>query len=220
MTAAYADLSPEDLVERARGGDRTAFGELVRRYRSRILALALHLTGNENDAEDVTQEVFLGAFRSLHKFAGRSQFFTWVYRMAVNRSLNARRDRARRARTTVNDDPRVDRAVAVDAAGDPVRAAELRRTYARLLAALDQLPASMRATVVLVALQGLSHAEASVVQGCSPGTIAWRIHMARQQLRKALARPRSLTPQTSEGLSRELSSLLSEWGLPVWALPN
>ena len=81
------------LVNRAKAGDRAAFDELVRRYRSRILALALHLCGNESEAEDITQEVFLKAFNKLDSFEGRSHFFTWVYRMAVNRSLNARRDR-------------------------------------------------------------------------------------------------------------------------------
>src|SRR5690606_27203861 len=84
------------LVARAKAGDRTDFAELYRRYRNRILALTLHLTGNENDAEDVTQDVFLRAYKKLDTFEGRSHFFTWVYRMAVNKSLNAKRDRRRR----------------------------------------------------------------------------------------------------------------------------
>jgi len=207
-----------ELVQRAKAGDRHAFGELVRRYRRRIYALCLHLTSNESDADDVTQEVFLKAYRALDQFAGRSEFFTWVYRMAVNRSLNARRDRARRAKRTICDDPRVAKAVAVDAAGDPAKAAELRQTYARLLAALDRLPATMRTTVVLVALQGLSHAEAAVVQKCSPGTIAWRIHVARDQLHNAMTRKRKITPQPiRSGISPDLNQLLRDWGLPVLA---
>ena len=159
------------LVARAKAGDQSAFGELVRRYRHRIFALALHLTGEESDADDVTQEVFLRSYRSLDSFEGRSQFFTWIYRMAVNRSLNCRRDRGRRGETPI-DDPRIERAIAVDAPNDPAKAAELRQTYARLLTALDKLPAPMRTSVVLVALQGMSHAEAAIVQKCSPGTIA------------------------------------------------
>lgn len=204
------------LVGRAKAGDRAAFGELVRRYRERIFALALHLTGDQCDADDVTQEVFLGAYRALDRFEGRSQFFTWVYRMAVNRSLNARRDRKRRNETAL-EDPRVERAVAVDAGGNPVLAAELRQTYARLLGALDRLPLQMRASVVLVTMQGLSHGEAAVVQQCSPGTIAWRIHEARRRLRKSLSgRPLITTPPGSRvALSAELTALLHEWGLPV-----
>jgi RNA polymerase sigma-70 factor (ECF subfamily) len=114
--------------------------------------------------------------------------------MAVNRALNARRDAGRR-REDALDDPRVERAVAIDAAGDPARAAELRQTYVRLLAALDALPPELRASVVLVVLQGLSHAEAAVVQACPAGTIAWRIHEARARLRKAMASPRLAVPR-------------------------
>lgn len=203
------------LVAQAKAGDKSAFEELVRRYRDRILALCLHLTGNEGDAEDITQEVFLRAYRALDRFEGRSQFFTWVYRMAVNRSLNARRDRKRRRENSM-DDPRVHRAVAVDAAGDPVLASELRNTYKHLLTELDRLPAEMATSVVLVALQGLSHAEAAVVQGCSPGTIAWRIHESRKRLRKAMTRRprRMITPPEPTTLSPELTKLLRDWGLP------
>ena len=206
------------LVDRAKAGDQHAFSELVRRYRRRILALALHLTGSESDAEDITQEVFLKAYRALDSFQGRSQFFTWVYRMTVNRSLNARRDRKRRRESTL-DDPRIRRAVAVDARGNPARAAELRQTYCRLLAALDRLPAKMRTSVVLVVLQGFNHAEVAVIQGCSPGTVAWRIHEARKRLRKSLATPPPIPNgrRKPADISKELTTLLHQWCLPVLA---
>src|SRR5580765_8202773 len=151
------------LVAQAKAGDVRAFEALVRRYRKRIYALALHITRSAHEADDIAQEVFLKAFRALPQFEGRSQFFTWVYRMTVNRSLNARRDRARRGEDTL-DDPRLELAVAVDARRTPGREAELRQTYARLLRALDALPADMRTTVILVSMQGLSHGECAVVQ--------------------------------------------------------
>lgn len=207
------------LVDRAKGGNQVAFNELVRRYRARIYALALHLTRNESDADDIAQEVFLNAYRALPGFAGRSEFFTWIYRMAVNRSLTARRSRDRRGETPM-DDPRVERAVAVDAEGDPVRAAELRQTYARLLAALDRLPSDMRTTVVLVALQGFSHGEVAVIQNCPPGTIAWRMHEARKHLRKALQYGSIGATNLATGrrsLSVEFRQLLYEVGLPIMA---
>lgn len=214
------------LVARAKAGDQAAFGELVRRYRDRIFALALHLTGTESDADDITQEVFWGAFQKLDQFAGRSEFFTWVYRIAVNKALNAKRNQKRRSETHL-EDPRIRKAVAADASGNPILAAELRLTYARLLHALDRLPGEMRTTVVLVALQGLSHGEAAVVQKCSPGTIAWRIHKARERLRKAMitcrpppipldVRKRAPTPMEIP-ISEELGKLLREWGLPAFA---
>ena len=211
MAASHHSETATALVERAQRGDHGAFDELVRRYRARIVALALHLTGSDTEAEDITQEVFLKAFLKLSEFEGRSHFFTWVYRMAINRSLNARRDRKRRRETDLGD-PRVDRALAVDAPNDPERAAALRETYTRLLQALDRLPAPMCTSVVLVVLQGLSHAEAAVVQNCSPGTIAWRIHEARNRLRKAMDRPAPAPAAAGEErpLSPELSLLLRE----------
>jgi RNA polymerase sigma-70 factor (ECF subfamily) len=173
------------LVERARAGDKAAFGLLVERFRPRIYALGLHLTGSRSEADDIAQEAFLRAYHQLGAFEGRSQFFTWLYRIAVNRALNGRRDGARR-RTVGLDDPRVQAAIAVDAYGDPRRAAELRQTYARLIAALDALSPTLCSTVVLVALQGLSHDEAGVILGCPAGTVAWRMHEARNRLRAAI----------------------------------
>jgi RNA polymerase sigma-70 factor (ECF subfamily) len=202
------------LVVAAKAGDARAFEALVSRYRKRIFALALHITRSASEADDIAQDVFLKAYRALPEFEGRSQFFTWVYRMTVNRSLNVRRDRARRGEDVV-DDPRLELAVAVDARSNPGREAELRQSYARLLRALDALPADMRTTVILVSLQGLSHGEVAVVQKVSEGTIAWRMHEARRRLYEAtmperLSRKRELSP--------ELSRVLTEHGLFVPAL--
>ncbi|MCX5741491.1 MAG: sigma-70 family RNA polymerase sigma factor [Proteobacteria bacterium] len=140
------------LVAAAKTGDRRAFEALVVRYRKRIFALALHITGSASEADDIAQDVFLKAYRALAGFEGRSQFFTWVYRMTVNRSLNARRDRARRGEVldTGIDDARLELAVAVDARSNPGHETELRQQYARLLRALDSLPVDMRTTVILV----------------------------------------------------------------------
>ena len=200
------------LVDAAKRGDRRAFESLVLRYRKRIYALALHITGSASEADDIAQEVFLKAYRALAEFEGRSQFFTWVYRMTVNRALNARRDRVRRGEDTL-DDPRLELAVAVDARNNPGRAAELRQTYARLLRALDALPADMRTTVILVSLQGLSHAECGIVQKVSDGTIAWRMHEARRRLHDAMA-PEKLHRKRGER-SAELARVLAEHGLPI-----
>ncbi len=173
------------LVEQAQAGDGAAFGRLVRAYRPRIYALAFHVTGSESDADDVTQEVFLRAFNALHSYEGRGDFFSWIYRIALHLAFNERRARARRAGASL-DDPRVELGVAVDAAGNPRRAAALRQIYSRLVAALDQLSPVLRATVILVCLQGMSHAQAARVLGTNTGTIGWRIHEARARLRVAM----------------------------------
>ena len=200
------------LVEAAKRGDDKAFEALVRRYRKRIYALALHMTRSASEADDITQEVFLKAYRALPQFEGRSQFFTWVYRMTVNRSLNAKRDRARRGEDTL-DDPRLELVVAVDARGNPGREAELRQTYARLLRALDLLPIEMRTSVILVSLQGMSHGEVAIIQKVSEGTIAWRMHEARRRLHEAMV-PEKVRRAPGE-LSAELKRVLTEYGLPL-----
>ncbi|HEY6175266.1 MAG TPA: sigma factor-like helix-turn-helix DNA-binding protein, partial [Kofleriaceae bacterium] len=134
----------------------------------------------------------------------------------VNRSLNVRRDRARRGEDEL-DDTRLELAIAVDARSDPGRAAELRQSYARLLRALDSLPADMRTTVILVSLQGLAYGEVAVVQKISEGTVAWRMHEARRRLHDA-TQPEKL--QRRRELSAELSRVLTEHGLLIPALPK
>lgn len=170
-----------ELVARAKAGEAAAFDELVRKYRARVYSLALHLTGQASDADDITQDAFLKAYHKLPEFEGRSEFFTWIYRITLHRALNAKRDGKRR-RTVPFDDPRLIAAVAVDSHGDPERAVQLRDRYRALLEAFDQLSPLLQTTVVLTTLQGLSYKEAAVVLETSEGTIAWRIHEARRKM--------------------------------------
>jgi RNA polymerase sigma-70 factor (ECF subfamily) len=169
------------LVSRAKTGDTEAFNELVRKYRPRVYALALHLTGQASDADDITQDAFLKAYAKLSEFEGRSEFFTWIYRITLHRALNAKRDHRRR-RTVPLDDPRLVAAVEVDSQGDPERAVELRDRYRALLEAFDRLSPLLQTTVVLTTLQGLSYKEAAVVLETTEGTIAWRVHEARRKI--------------------------------------
>lgn len=203
------------LVALARSGDPRAFDALVRRFRPRIYAVALHLTGSASDADDIAQEAFVQAYRHVHSFEGRSQFFTWLYRITVNRALNAQRQRVRRAGVSF-DDVRVEAALAVDAPNDPRLALSLRETYAALLTALDGLSAGLKSAVVLTSLSGLSYEEAAVVLNTSAGAVAVRIHEARKQLRIALesnkrgkVRERQQEEKTSAAASLELAMALA-----------
>ena len=196
-----------DLVARAKAGDTAAFNQLVRTYRARVYSLALHLTGEASEADDITQDAFLKAYHKLPEFEGRSEFFTWIYRITLHRALNAKRDRKRR-RTVPLDDPRLLAAVAVDAEGDPERAAQLRDRYRALLEAFDQLTPLLQTTVVLTTLQGLSYKEAAVVLDTTEGTVAWRVHEARRKmaiylesLDKGLARAKR-RPMTDSAIFR------------------
>jgi RNA polymerase sigma-70 factor, ECF subfamily len=204
------------LVSAARAGDSAAFDRLVRRFRPRIYALALHLSGSASDADDIAQDAFVQAYRHLPNFEGRSHFFTWLYRITVNRALSAQR--ARRHGAVPLDDARLRVAMEVDAPSDPRLALELRETYAALLEALDGLSSSLKSAVVLTALQGMSYQEAAIILGTSEGAIAVRIHEARQQLRKSLAaifarrvrnaRPRSAPLRLNPELALALASVL------------
>lgn len=174
------------LVGRAQQGDKGAFGELVKRHQKKVYATALQMTGNHGEADDLAQETFLRAFQAIERFDGRSEFSTWIYRIAVNLTINHLKRRAR-SRPADEADPRVAGAMSAAAGGgDPASELETRRFYVRLATALDALPENLKATLVLVSLQGLPHRIVADILGCSEGTVSWRVHEARKQLREAL----------------------------------
>lgn len=181
--------SDRELIDRARSGDADAFGLLVRRHQRRIYRLSAHLTRSASEAEDVTQETFVRAYQALDRFDGRSEPFTWLYRIAVNLSLNQIRARKSKLRRNTTEDPRVLALLAETrpAMGDPGGASDRRRIAEALYDGVDALSETLRTTLVLVCIDGLSHEEASKVLGCPEGTVAWRIHEARRKLRAFLA---------------------------------
>jgi len=183
-----ASRSDRELVDAARDGDAESFGVLVRRHQKRIFRLAVHLLRNATDAEDVTQETFVRAYGALDRFDGRSEPFTWIYRIAVNLSLNTIRARKPSRRSTPADDPRIEALLVEKRAGfsDPARVASDRELALALCAGIDELSNSLRTTLVMVAIDGLSHTDAAEVLGCPEGTIAWRVHEARKKLRAYL----------------------------------
>lgn len=178
-------VSDRDLIDRARDGDGAAFGVIVRRYQKRIYRLAVHLLKDAAEAEDVTQDTFVRAYGALDRFDGRSEPFTWMYRIAVNLSLNAIRSRKTKKRATTPDDPRIEGLLVEHRAthADPARLSADRQMAMTLCDGLDTLSESLRMTLILVSIDGLSHANAAEVLGCPEGTVAWRIHEARRRLR-------------------------------------
>lgn len=174
-----------ELVAAAREGDAEAFGTLVRRYQKRIYRLAVHLLRDAAEAEDVTQETFVRAYGALDRFDGRSEPFTWMYRIAVNLSLNTIRSRKTNRRATTPDDPRIEGLLVEKRAGlaDPATLVADRQLAVVLCEGIDELSDTLRTTLILVGVDGMSHAEASEVLGCPEGTVAWRMHEARRKLR-------------------------------------
>jgi RNA polymerase sigma-70 factor (ECF subfamily) len=130
---------------------------------------------------------FLRAYRAIDRFDGRAELSTWLYRICINVSLNTIRRRRRVDASDVND-PRVPEPAADPTQGqtDPRGSAEAQELYGRLAKALDALSPTLRATVILVLIDGVPQKEAAETLGCSEGTIAWRVHEARRRLRDLL----------------------------------
>ena len=171
------------LVDRARAGDRDAFEELVRRHAERLYAVVLRFVADGEEAQEVTQEAFLRAWRGIERFEGRSRFFTWLYRIGIN---EAKRRAGRQPPVPVaslEDEP-------VPEAPDWSEAPEARSEQSDLRRVLEQairsLPVEYRATIVLRDVEGLSTREAAEVMDLGEAAFKSRLHRARLAVRRAL----------------------------------
>jgi RNA polymerase sigma factor (sigma-70 family) len=179
------------LVRRARKGDLGAYDELVQRYQERIYATVYHMTSNHEDANDLAQEAFIKAFQALKSFKGGSSFYTWVYRIAVNKTINFLKQRRNRTQMSLDDldfnvehDPDF---VALISDKTPRREANLSELQEKLNAALQKLSEPHRLVVVLHDVQGQSHEEIAKIMDCNIGTVRSRLFYARQQLQAYLS---------------------------------
>jgi RNA polymerase sigma-70 factor (ECF subfamily) len=180
-----------DLVKRAQRGDMDAYDELVRRYQERIYATIYHMTSNHEDANDLAQETFIKAFQALKSFKGGSSFYTWVYRIAVNKTINFLKQRKNKAHMSLNDldfnaehDPDL---VALISDKTPRREVNLTELQEKLNSALQKLSEPHRLVVTLHDVQGLSHEEIARIMDCNIGTVRSRLFYARQQLQAYLS---------------------------------
>jgi len=181
--------SDETLAEQARQGSRGAFAALVGRYQSRVYRMAMRMTHNRCDAEEIAQETFLRAHRSIGFFRGDSRFGTWLYRIALNEALMRRRASARRPTRSLEELPHL-RDVALDPERpepEPADALVERRQLAdRVHAALDSLDEAHKAALVLRDLEELSAEEAADVLAVSAEVVRQRAHRARLKLKDLL----------------------------------
>ena len=188
---APAEVLEGDLVRRAREGDLSAYDDLVKRYQERIYATVYHMTANHEDANDLAQDAFIKAFSALKSFKGGSSFYTWLYRIAVNKTINFLKQRKNKYHLSLNDldfnaenDPDL---VALVSHKTPQRDAGLSELQKKLNEALMKLSESHRMVVVLHDVQGQSHDEIAEIMGCNIGTVRSRLFYARQQLQGYLA---------------------------------
>jgi RNA polymerase sigma-70 factor (ECF subfamily) len=176
-------LSDREIFALAQTGDRAAFSVWMRRHEPRVFRLVKQLVRRDAEAEEVAQETFVRAFRALPTFDGRSEPFTWLYRIALNLSLNVLR--SRRAAHDDVDDPRHANSAALSAPGSEADL-EQRQLVNALYSGLDELSESLRVTLLLVCVDGVSHEAASQILGVPEGTVAWRVHEARRKLKLIL----------------------------------
>lgn len=180
-----------ELVKRILNGEEALYGELIQKYQQRIYSTLYHMTANHEDATDLTQDAFVKAFRVLNTFKGESSFYTWVYRIAVNRTLNFLKQRKQRTFMSLNDlDHQVEHdpdLVSLISDRTPERDARLSELQTSLNAALLKLSEHHRLVVTLHDIQGLPHEEIARIMGCNVGTVRSRLFYARQQLQAWLS---------------------------------
>jgi RNA polymerase sigma-70 factor (ECF subfamily) len=176
------------LVTRARAGDTDAFRVLVERHSRSLFRLAYRMTGNQQDAEDVVQESFLRAYKQLARFDERASFGTWLYRIAVNCSLDLVRSRKRRSELTAPADSEMDDPSLSLPSLDPTpdRLAMSGEVRERVTEAMTELSASERTAFVLRHFEGMCIEDVSRVLGCQPGAAKHSVFRAVQKLRRAL----------------------------------
>src|ERR1043166_67606 len=188
-----ASVPNEDmvLVKRSRDGDMGAYDDLIRRYQERIYATIYHMTANHEDANDLAQETFIKGYQALKSFKGDSSFYTWVYRIAVNKTINFLKQRKNKIHLSLNDldfnaenDPDL---VALTSARTPRRDACLSELQEKLNSAMLKLSEVHRLVVTLHDVQGLSHEEIGKIMECNIGTVRSRLFYARQQLQAYLS---------------------------------
>lgn len=180
----------EELVARTQSGDARAFDALVTRFSPRLYGLVYNMTSNHEDTNDLLQEIFAKAFRSIQGFRGKSSFYTWLHSIAVNMTINFLKKRNKRHAFSLDD---VDNGIANDpdfievtSAKDPSHQANLGELQKRLNEAMMRLSEEHRAVVTLFDIQGLPHAEIAKIMGTSEGTVRSRLFYAHRQLQNYL----------------------------------
>lgn len=160
----------------------------MRRHERRVLRLVGRIVRDDAEAEDITQEAFVRAYQALDRFEGHSQPYTWLYRIAVNLSLNKLRSQKPRRFDVDSDDPRIGVWVAHACSNEtnPARVHEQQEMGRALCDAVDQLNDTLRTTLLLACVEGIAHQQVAEVLGCKEGTVSWRVHEARRQVRAYL----------------------------------
>lgn len=183
-------LTDLSLVERCRINDDAAFREVVTRYKTKIYNYIYRMTGSSEDAEDLTQEVFIRMYMSIDSFRGQSSLNTWLFRIAGNLCIDRFRRTKNRTPAFSLDEPIGDAAQAhevADTSYEPHRLLESGEMADQIQEALGKLPEKLRAALLLHDIEGMPYEEIAQVAGCPLGTVKSRLFNARMQLRQLLS---------------------------------
>jgi RNA polymerase sigma-70 factor (ECF subfamily) len=194
--ASWSDIGAREatLVQRCAAKDEMACAELVGEHQRMVVQLAVNLLNDRDEALDVSQEVFLRVFRTIHRFRGQSSLRTWIYRIAVNQARNRHRFWRRRHRAdqvSLDDHMAAHGELVSGAQQTPERALVQKELAERLQKALNGLPFDQRTAIVLREVDGLSYDEIAFSLGVAIGTVKSRLTRARQALRVALREDRN-----------------------------
>jgi len=179
-------IDDEMLIKRFKEGDISAFDELMSRYNRQIYYLAFRMTKNREDAEDISQEVFVRIFKSLSKWKPRASFYTWLRTVAVNLCIDHHRARVRRQTQPLENKEGVVMDIPINSSEDPIRIAESGELMQRILRATDELSPRQRKAFMLFHYGGLSLKEAAEIMGCAVGTIKAHLNRATAKMRDLL----------------------------------
>jgi RNA polymerase sigma-70 factor (ECF subfamily) len=191
-TPAQADVPELDLVKRCQKGDSEAFDELVTRYRTRIFGMIYNMVHNEQDAWDLAQDSFLKAWKSIGRFRGQSSFYTWIYRIVTNVTIDWLRKKQVKGTGAEFDDAiqlkEIDPAARTAPKADalPHKRMERQEIRARIDAAIQQLSPEHRAVILMKETEDMQYHEIAEALGCSIGTVMSRLFYARKKLQNLL----------------------------------
>lgn len=191
--ATDAPAGPDDLelVARSQTGDTSAFNELVTRYRNRAYAMIYNMVRNEQDAWDLAQDGFLKAWKNIGKFRGQSSFYTWLYRILMNVTIDSLRRKQIESGTEFDDQIGLRHiapgaAIAPKAELEPAERISDKEIRTRIDAAIEKLSPEHRAAIVMREIDGLEYSEIAEQMGCSLGTVMSRLFYARKKLQALL----------------------------------
>jgi RNA polymerase sigma-70 factor (ECF subfamily) len=191
-TPAQADVSELDLVRRCQAGDTEAFDELVTRYRTRVFGMIYNMVHSEQDAWDLAQDSFLKAWKSIKRFRGRSSFYTWIYRIVMNVTIDWLRKKQIKGAGTEFDDAIQLRQVepasktAPKSEALPYETMERDEIRVRIDKAIAQLSSEQRAVILMKEIEDMQYHEIAEALGCSIGTVMSRLFYARKKLQTLL----------------------------------